>query len=71
VDDAAVDWRRCARCDKVVGVYEPAWLLLPDGARHDGSPLTFADALDAPGAVVLHADCFEFLGRGDAESRAP
>lgn len=60
---------RCAHCGEVVGVYEPARLLLPDGTHYSGSPLTLEDRLPLPGATVLHERCFEAFVRGLHENR--
>jgi hypothetical protein len=60
---------RCAHCGELIGVYEPARLLLPDGTERRGSPLTFADHLGAPGTLVVHERCFEDFQRARRTQR--
>ena len=55
------DRPHCVQCGEIVGVYEPARLLLSDGTEHDGSPLTLGQQFDMPGAIVVHERCYEIF----------
>ena len=57
----------CSECHDRVGVYEPIWVLLADGSERRGSPLTLADELGSPGALVLHEGCHR--QRADSHQR--
>jgi hypothetical protein len=65
-----VERPRCVHCGEIVGVYEPARLVLSDGANWSGSPLTFGDALDAHGAIVVHERCYADFERDRGQGRA-
>jgi hypothetical protein len=54
-----MDSPRCAHCLDVVGVYEPARLVLLDGTERHGSPLTLGDELGTSGSVIVHERCYE------------
>lgn len=45
----------CAHCGEVIGVYEPAGVMLRDGTELEGSPLTLGEQLRTLGSVALHA----------------
>jgi hypothetical protein len=48
---------RCPQCQEPIGVYEPVWVVRPDGSQRRGSVLTLRDELRAAGVVVLHESC--------------
>ena len=64
-----MDRPRCAYCHEIIGVYEPARVMLRDGTELKGSTLTLADQLEAPGSVALHADCYDPFGQSRARRR--
>ena len=66
-DDVDVNRLRCQHCGEIVGVYEPARLVLSDGTNWRGSPLTFDVAVEAHGAIVVHERCYKAF---DTEARA-
>ncbi|MGD1057989.1 MAG: hypothetical protein ABR992_11325 [Solirubrobacteraceae bacterium] len=47
----------CDHCQRVIGVYEPAVVILPDGGERSGSYLTLGSALADPQSRALHARC--------------
>lgn len=59
----------CAYCGEIVGVYEPTWLLLPDGSDQHGSALTLGDELEAPGGIVVHEHCREPFEQARSQGR--
>ena len=52
---------RCDRCGEIIGTYEPAWLVLPDGTAVRGSPLTLRERCAGDQARVLHETCYREL----------
>ena len=70
IEDAGVDRPRCAYYGDIVGVYEPARLLLSEGTELGGSPLTLGDELHTPGAIVVHERCYEDFEREHRHGRA-
>jgi len=52
-----MDRPRCARCQDIIGVYEPMVVILPDGSKRAGSHLTLKSELNEPGSVALHEEC--------------
>ena len=60
---------RCVHCGEVVGVYEPARLLLSDGTERPGSLLGLGELLQAPRAVVVHERCHEPFKQRPSDSR--
>jgi hypothetical protein len=54
-----MDAVRCARCGEVIGTYEPALLMLEDGAEVHGSLLTLRSRPEfkAPGTIAFHERC--------------
>lgn len=62
-----MDRLRCDRCGEIIGVYEPARLVLPDGRCICGSALTLRGQARAAGTVVLHEACYaELKSAGNA-----
>jgi hypothetical protein len=57
------DRPRCLYCGDIVGVYEPARLLLSDGTEHHGSALTLAEELGMPGGILVHERCYAAFTR--------
>lgn len=53
------DRPRCVHCGDIVGVYEPARLLLADGTERHGSALTLGAELGTPCGVLVHERCYE------------
>lgn len=53
------DRPRCAHCGEIVGVYERARLLLPDGTERYGSARTLRDELETPGGIIVHERCYD------------
>lgn len=51
----------CAHCGEVIGVYEPAWVILDDGTELRGSRLTLASELETPGNIAVHERCYDDL----------
>jgi hypothetical protein len=47
----------CPCCGEVIGVYEPARVILGDGTELKGSPLTLRSECQTPGSVVVHERC--------------
>jgi hypothetical protein len=47
----------CPYCGEVIGVYEPARVVLEDGNHVPGSLLTLRPELQTPGAVAVHERC--------------
>ncbi len=41
----------------MIGVYEHACVILPDGTEYSGSVLTLSEQLEAPGRIALHDRC--------------
>jgi hypothetical protein len=70
LDDVEVGRPRCAHYGEIVGVYEPARLLVPDGSDRHGSPLTLGDQIEAPGSTVLHERCHEPFERARSQGRS-
>jgi hypothetical protein len=69
MEDGGVERVICVHCGEIVGVYEPARLVLGDGSDRRGSLLTFGDELDVAGAIVVHEWCYpDFEGN---RGRAP
>ncbi len=52
-----MDHPRCARCQDIIGVYEPMMVILRDGNECAGSRLTLESELNEPGSVTLHDHC--------------
>jgi len=48
---------RCARCNEVIGVYEPMVVISPEGRRSVGGQLTLRSELAEPGSVATHYEC--------------
>ncbi len=48
---------RCTHCGDVIGVYEPAWVILEDGTELRGSRLTLSLELEMPGSIAVHEYC--------------
>jgi hypothetical protein len=53
------DRLRCVHCGEVVGVYEPARVLLSDGTEQHGSRLTLRAQLGTPGVILVHERCHD------------
>jgi hypothetical protein len=60
---------RRVRCHDVVGAYESITVVLTDGREISGSRLTLAEALDSPGAIVVHSGCDGASARPTAPER--
>lgn len=60
----------CARCGDVIGVYEPARVILDDGSELPGSLLTLRSELAAPGSIAVHERCYEQRVIDDQEVEA-
>jgi hypothetical protein len=54
----AMDRPRCTYCGEVIGVYEPARVILEDGSDLPGSLLSLRLDLQTPGSVVVHDRCY-------------
>jgi hypothetical protein len=52
----------CPYCGEVIGVYEPARVILDDGSELPGSLLTLRSELHTPGSVVVHERCHDNPG---------
>jgi hypothetical protein len=64
------DRPRCAHCSDIIGVYDPARLLLPDGTNRQGSLPTLRAQLNGTLGVLVHERCYEPLLRARQERRA-
>ncbi len=64
------DRPRCVHCGEIVGVYEPARLLLSDGTERHGSALTLRDQLKTPGGIIVHERCYEAFAHQRGDGRA-
>jgi hypothetical protein len=53
------DRPRCVHCGEIVGVYEPARLLLSDGTEQHGSRLTLGEELGMLGGILVHEHCYQ------------
>jgi hypothetical protein len=56
-----VDVVRCAHCDEVIGVWEPAWVVVGDATELKGSLLRLRTELEKPGSMALHECCHSAL----------
>jgi hypothetical protein len=65
------DRPRCVHCGEIVGVYEPARLLLTDRTEQQGSRLTLGDQLDTPGGILVHERCYAAFRQERGDDRAP
>jgi hypothetical protein len=65
---AEMEVLRCAHCRDVIGVYEPAWVILDDGRELRGSWLTLGAELETPGSTAVHEGCYGEL-RLDRQNR--
>jgi hypothetical protein len=52
-----MDSPRCVRCHDIIGVYEPTVVILPDGGKRTGSPLSLGPELADPWNTVIHERC--------------
>jgi len=52
-----MDRLRCARCQDIIGVYEPIMVILRDGSKRAGSPLTLNSELQDTQSVAVHEQC--------------
>jgi hypothetical protein len=48
----------CPYCGDVIGVYEPARVILDDGSDLTGSLLTLHLELQSPGSSLVHERCY-------------
>jgi hypothetical protein len=53
-----MDWRCCPRWGEVIGVHEPARVILDDGSELPGSLLTLRPELQTPGSIAVHERCY-------------
>jgi hypothetical protein len=59
----------CAHCEEVIGVYEPVWLVLPDGTSRKGSLITLGCDADTPCGVLVQSAATARSSTGGAERR--
>jgi hypothetical protein len=48
----------CSHCGDLIGVYEPARVILEDGSDLKGSVLTLGFELQPPGSSLVHERCY-------------
>lgn len=65
------DRPRCVHCGEIVGVYEPARLLLSDGTEQHGSRLTLRDQPGPLGGILVHERCGDAFRRERGDGPAP
>jgi hypothetical protein len=53
-----MDRLHCPYCGDVIGVYEPARVILDDGSDRPGSLLTLRFELQTPGSILVHERCY-------------
>ena len=53
-----MDRLRCPYCGDVIGVYEPARVVLDEGSELAGSLLTLRSELQTSGSVMFHERCY-------------
>jgi hypothetical protein len=61
---------RCARCDDVIGVYEPVRVFLIDDTMLEGSRLTLGAELQQAGSIAFHYQCCRSVAEGPEEQHA-
>jgi len=63
------DRPRCVHCGEIIGVYEPARLVLSDGITLRVSPTTLGAEPLAPGGVLVHESCYRALAHEGPDGR--